>query len=386
VWNNPLLVSPATAEEWKCHSYDVVKLKCGKGDLTAPVYVQAGTNDAVVAMALGAAGLEYFPYHSAPDANPMHVLTGDMDEDAGALSWVGTPVIFEGVVGHMPLAKQQGSHKQDDRGIAQNVGLGKVGSMPEIPMELPPASESELYPTYKYPRYRWGMVIDLAACIGCGACVVACQAENNVMVVGKKLCLNGRILQWLRIERFYANGRVVFLPMLCQQCGQAPCESVCPVYASVHNSEGLNLQVYNRCVGTRYCANNCPYKVRRFNWFTYTVDPPLEKAFNPDVSIRTRGIMEKCTFCIQRIRTREENARLEGRPLREGEVVPACAQSCPTRAILFGDINDPNSELTKRMKNPRGYRIFDVLNTKSSIVYLKRVYHEDAAAITGLEG
>jgi molybdopterin-containing oxidoreductase family iron-sulfur binding subunit len=221
------------------------------------------------------------------------------------------------------------------------------------------------------------MIIDLSLCIGCGACAVACQAENNVSVVGKTQCLRGRQLSWLRIQRFADKGKTVFQPMLCQHCAHSPCETVCPVYASVHNSEGLNVQVYNRCVGTRYCANNCPYKVRRFNWFTYKYPPPLEKQFNPFVSLRTRGIMEKCTFCIQRIREHAEIAKDDGRPLRDGEIVPACAQSCPTRAIRFGDLRNPDSQVAKQYNDPRGYVVLEHLNTRPSILYLKRVVHRD---------
>jgi molybdopterin-containing oxidoreductase family iron-sulfur binding subunit len=382
VWDNPLLISQATAEKWRCRSRDVVRLKCGDRTLEAPVYVQPGTSDAVVAIALGAASPEYAPYHASPSGHPLHCLTGRVDERSGSLAWLGTPVEFAGVVGRASLARLQGGDDQTGRHIAQAVSLDRLHELEGS--EEHKTGITDLYPKHEHPRHDWSMVIDLSLCVGCGNCAVACMAENNVFVVGKKLCAMGRELSWLRIERFLDHGRPVFLPMLCQHCEHAPCETVCPVYAAVHNSEGLNLQVYNRCVGTRYCANNCPYKVRRFDWFTYKVDPPLERQFNPDVYVRTRGIMEKCTFCVHRIREHTGDAKDGKRALRDGEVVPACAQSCPTGAIVFGDLNDPVSRVSKLFNDHRGYRIFEELNTQPSIVYLKRVHQPDATPMKEL--
>jgi molybdopterin-containing oxidoreductase family iron-sulfur binding subunit len=232
-------------------------------------------------------------------------------------------------------------------------------------------------------KIRWGMVIDLDRCTGCGACVTACQAENNVAVVEKSELAKGRLLHWLRIERYwegeFPHVRARFLPMLCQHCGDAPCEPVCPVYASYHNPEGLNGQVYNRCVGTRYCANNCPYDVRVFNFFDPKFPKPLEQQLNPDVTVRSRGVMEKCTFCIQRIRAGKENARAEGRPLRDGEVQPACAQTCPPQAIVFGDLNNPDSQVSRLSRSPRRMRLLEDLGTEPSVVYLKGGGHEHVA-------
>src|SRR5690606_38434065 len=214
----------------------------------------------------------------------------------------------------------------------------------------------------------------------------ACYAENNIPVVGPTEVKKGRELSWLRIERYFGVGRddseaytddatddVRFLPMLCQHCGNAPCEPVCPVYAAYHTPDGLNGQVYNRCVGTRYCANNCPYKVRYFNWWTYDFHEPLNWQLNPDVTVRDKGVMEKCTFCVQRIREAEHTAAREDRPVRDGEVVPACVQTCPTEAFVFGNIQDPNSAVAKAAASARGYRVLEVLNTQSAIVYLKKV-------------
>jgi molybdopterin-containing oxidoreductase family iron-sulfur binding subunit len=223
------------------------------------------------------------------------------------------------------------------------------------------------------------MVLDLDACTGCGACIVACYAENNVPVVGKDRVSDGRIMSWIRLERFFGQGSTTSDPfqidwtlVMCQQCENAPCEPVCPVFAAYHNEEGLNGQVYNRCVGTRYCANNCPYRVRRFNWFEYERPAPEEWQLNPDVTVRTKGVMEKCTFCIQRIVAAKDRARREGRSLADGDVVPACAQSCPTQAIVFGDLNDKNSRVSHLAQNERRYRILEELNTRPAVTYLMR--------------
>jgi molybdopterin-containing oxidoreductase family iron-sulfur binding subunit len=235
------------------------------------------------------------------------------------------------------------------------------------------------------------MAIDLASCIGCQACVVACQAENNVPVVGKDEVLRHRDLQWLRIDRYYADVPgapgdvdVVHQPMLCQHCGNAPCETVCPVVATVHTSEGLNAQVYNRCVGTRYCANNCPYKVRRFNWFDYRRDDPRsELVLNPDVTVRSRGVMEKCSFCVQRVQEAKAEGKRTGRPLRDGDVRTACQQSCPADAIVFGDLADPESAVSRVRADPRRYRVLEDLNVEPSVSYLTKVRHREGGPPPG---
>jgi molybdopterin-containing oxidoreductase family iron-sulfur binding subunit len=220
------------------------------------------------------------------------------------------------------------------------------------------------------------MAVDLDRCTGCSACVIACQAENNVPTVGEEAAGKGRIMHWIRIERYYEgefpNVRVRFQPVLCQQCDNAPCEPVCPTYASYHTSEGLNGQVYNRCIGTRYCANACPYTVRTFNFFNPVWHKPLHLQLNPDVSIRQVGVMEKCTFCVQRIKASEIQAEAEGRELREGEPTPACVQSCAPTALVFGDLNDPESEVSRLARSRRGTKLLNELGTQPKITYLQR--------------
>ena len=228
----------------------------------------------------------------------------------------------------------------------------------------------------EFPIRKWTMVIDLDKCTGCGACVVACHAENNVPIVTEQEVTRGRGQHWIHIERYWESqtphARAYFLPLLCQQCGRAPCEPVCPVYATLHSPrENLNLQVYNRCVGTRYCQNNDPYKVRFFNWFDPVFDEPLNQQLNPDVTVRSAGVMEKCTFYVQRIRRAEEKALVENRPLGDGEATPACVQTCPPSALVFGDLNDPNSRVSKLAAERRKFRLLEHLGTEPSIYYLK---------------
>ncbi len=223
---------------------------------------------------------------------------------------------------------------------------------------------------------KWGMVIDLDRCNGCQVCVTACSMENNIPSVGEDEVAYGRGMHWLRVQRYwegeYPNITVRFIPVMCQQCGRAPCESVCPVFATYHSEpEQLNAQIYNRCIGTRYCANNCPYISRTFNWFDYPQPEPLNYQFNPDVSVRRRGIMEKCTFCIQRIRRTEEDAKAEGRHVADDEIQPACAQACMPNAIVFGDLSDPNSRVSQMARSARAERLLEGLGTDTKVIYLK---------------
>jgi Fe-S-cluster-containing dehydrogenase component len=225
--------------------------------------------------------------------------------------------------------------------------------------------------------YRWGIVIDEDRCTGCAACVIACHAENNIQVVGDDQTSKGRQINWIRVERYwegeYPDVKARFRPVLCQQCANAPCEPVCPVYATYHNPDGLNTQIYNRCVGVRYCANNCPYRVRFFNWFEPSWPEPLTQQLNPGLTVRKKGLIEKCTFCIQRIRDAKETANLEGRRVRDGEVQPACVQTCPPKALVFGDLSDPNSEVSRLAKSNRGYQLLADIGTQPVVIYLKEL-------------
>jgi molybdopterin-containing oxidoreductase family iron-sulfur binding subunit len=295
-----------------------------------------------------------------------------VDANSGGLPWLATRVslVARPLVRAVPRTQTQ--HDQLGRGIAQAVTTELA-----MPLDVHEDPHASFSPVHAHPRHRWGMAIDLDACTGCNACVAACYAENNIPIVGPDQMAHGRHMAWLRLDRFDEPDAdrvdVRFVPMLCQHCDHAPCETVCPTYATYHNEEGLNAQVYNRCVGTRYCANNCPYKVRRFNWLEPSFPEPLHLQLNPDVTVRSKGVMEKCTFCVQRIHEGESLARQEQRSVQDGAITPACAQTCPAQAMVFGDLNDPNSRVSRLAVDPRGYRVFDVLNTRPAITYLKKV-------------
>jgi len=288
---------------------------------------------------------------------------------------------------HYGLASTQGRQVMDGRPLARAASLEDFTKNPHFAQEMgeTPAPGLTLYKPFDYSKVnKWGMAIDLNSCIGCNACVMACVAENNIAVVGKPEVARGRHMHWLRIDNYFEgspeNPRTYYQPVPCMQCENAPCEVVCPVGATVHSTEGLNDMVYNRCVGTRYCSNNCPYKVRRFNFFLYSdyTTPQLKFVRNPDVTVRSRGVMEKCTYCIQRITQGRIHAEEENRKVRDGEILTACQQACPADAIVFGDLNDPNSRVAKWKADERDYGLLADLNTRPRTTYLAAVLNTNS--------
>ena len=375
VWDSWLEIHPETAERLGIAEGDLLTITSPHGTIEASAYFYAGLQRDAVAMPIGLGHSSYGRYAQGRGSNPVHLLSAQPERASGGFSWLSTTVRLARTGTRAPLVTTDGSRQQLGRGIAQAVTAGQHAEPhhAEHPVR-------DMYPEVEYAEYRWGMSIDLSACIGCGACVTACYAENNIPVVGEDMVAQGREMSWLRIERYFEEPQagadapeVRFAPMLCQHCGNAPCEPVCPVYATYHNPEGLNAQIYNRCVGTRYCANNCSYKVRRFNWSEADWPEPLNLQLNPDVTIREPGVMEKCTFCVQRIQAGKDRAKDEDRPVRDGEVTPACAQTCPTQALTFGNLQDPDSRVSQQSHDPRGYKVFEALNTRPAITYLKKV-------------
>jgi molybdopterin-containing oxidoreductase family iron-sulfur binding subunit len=379
-WDGWVEIPADAAKSMGIAQGDVVKVTSPHGTLELPAYISASLHPKTVAIPIGH---RYAPYHvpryvtaTSGATNPMALLGGAAEAGSGGAQFLGVRVSLAKTGARRPLAVLQATHDQDHRELARHVDLGAAREQAlrgkTDAHELP-----SLYPEQHYPGYRWGMAVDVDACLGCGACMVACQAENNVPVVGKAQAAYGRALHWLRIER-WAEGSPshpanMFLPMFCQHCEVAPCEPVCPVFASYRTDEGLNGQVYNRCVGTRYCGNNCPYHVRRFNWYNYEFPVPLDVQLNPDVTVRQLGIMEKCTMCIQRIVAGKDAARDEQRTVRDGDILTACQQTCPTKAITFGNLKDGASEMTRQSHSPRAYHVLDELGTRPSVTYLKKV-------------
>jgi molybdopterin-containing oxidoreductase family iron-sulfur binding subunit len=397
-WDNYACLSPTAAARLDVTDGDVVRLEtAGRPSVELPVLLQPGQHDKVVAVALGygsrmsarfaGVGPEWL------EARPTVGQNGLAGTNAAPLlAWANGDLQASGNVQVIkmerqhPLALTQTHHTITVPGRLAQPGLQRRPCIQEMtPASLArhkaegerhPAHEEDLWPA-DHPETgpRWGMVIDLNACSGCSACVIACQVENNIPVVGKDEVRREREMHWLRLDRYYSGeGEAVDVfhqPMLCHHCGNAPCETVCPVLATVHSAEGLNQQVYNRCVGTRYCANNCPYKVRRFNWFDYPHADALQNlVLNPDVTVRSRGVMEKCTFCVQRIQEAKIEARRQGLEVRDGDIRTACQQSCPAQAIIFGDLNDARSKAAKLQANPRRYQVLAELNVKPSVSYL----------------
>jgi len=401
-WDNYASLSVSRAEQLGVTLGDPVRITAGELSIELPVLIQRGQHDDVVAVALGYGriGTDRFSdvapewWEGKPtiekgqtigvNAAPLLAFLG------GNLRSDVTDVQVEKLGGHVELALTQDHHTleipehlaprgHEVRGAVHTASLETYRGHPADAIHLPHIPEAELWPDdHEKKGYHWGIAVDLSVCNGCSACTISCQAENNVPVVGRDEVLRHREMHWLRVDRYLAgeDGEVTaaYQPMFCQQCDHAPCESVCPVLATVHSDEGLNQQVYNRCVGTRYCANTCPYKARRFNWFDYPREDRLQNhSLNPDVTIRSRGVMEKCTFCAQRIQEAKSEAVRRGVELADGDIQVACQQSCPTRAIVFGDMNDPESEVSKLMDRQRAYGVMAELNVKPSVRYLARI-------------
>ena len=430
-WTSWVEVGPSIAYELGLDTGHILEVTTPAGTAELPVWAHPGMRDDVIAIQLGQGHTALGVYAENRGVNGVKLIGAVADAASGGLvyqqvrarirptgAWRRPPqagleatqherdiaqhldlehareaeaarhVAMLGGAGAVRAAEDQAGGEQaagghgvevhpNDARVTQLHGAGgfRPTEVDASPAAYPPPDTH--YGEYSELQPRWGMAIDLEKCIGCSACITACYAENNIGIVGPELVSNGRILHWIRIERYFEgdgeNLHSMFLPMVCQQCGNAPCEPVCPVYASYHTPDGLNAQVYNRCVGTRYCANNCPYKVRVYNWFSWEWPEPLNWQLNPDVTVREKGVMEKCTFCVQRIREAENHARLEDRRVTDGEITPACAQTCPGEAIVFGNIKDPNSRVARLASSGRGYRVLEHLNTQSAVVYLRKV-------------
>jgi molybdopterin-containing oxidoreductase family iron-sulfur binding subunit len=399
-WDNYACIAPGAAQRLGVEDGEVVRLQSSGGqEFELPAYIQPGQHDQVVAVALG--------YGSKLSARFAKVGPQWIDAlvsvgDNGVVGVNAAPLLrwTDGV-----LKYDSAQVKLSRTGRQRELASTQTHSTLTVPERLKPAGsgprpvvqettlaaflkdphagvqdheeKEDLWPTdHPYHGPRWGMVIDQNACTGCSSCVIACQVENNIPVVGRDEVRRNREMHWLRIDRYYAETEsgqieVAYEPLMCQQCENAPCETVCPVLATVHSEDGLNQQVYNRCIGTRYCANNCPYKARRFNWFNYAHDDQLQNlVLNPDVAVRSRGVMEKCTFCVQRIQEAKIEAKRRGEKVADGTIESACQQSCPAQAIYFGDLNDPNSRVSKTMANPRRYRVLEELNVRPAVGYL----------------
>lgn len=388
-WDNYIAVSPTDAEENDWDTEDLLKLDNG---MELPVYVQPGQAKGVVSIALG-----YGRTHAGKvgdnvgkNAYPLvQMQNGNKHLMASATNLSSTGNTY-------PLALTQTHNTMEGRDIVRETTLNDWKIRPDSGNEIHEYHEKRhvtLYPTPEFPNLHWGLAVNLNSCIGCGACAIACQAENNVAVIGKEEVKKRRIMHWIRIDRYFSedpeNPETYHQPVMCQQCDNAPCENVCPVAATPHSNEGLNMMAYNRCIGTRYCMNNCPYRVRRFNWFEYVnnnnfpynMDNQLGKmVLNPDVVVRSRGVVEKCSFCSQRLQEKKLEAKKEGRKLRDGDVQTACQQACPSDAIVFGNLNDKESKIYKAFENPRNYHLLEELHTLPSVGYLTKVRNKETKA------
>jgi molybdopterin-containing oxidoreductase family iron-sulfur binding subunit len=384
-WENVAAISVSDAEKQGIKAGDLIKLSEG---MVLPALIQTGQAEGTVSIALGYGhtnsgrvctniGVNIYPFISIREGNRVYGLICEKPEKTQKQS---------------QLALTQVHFSMEGRPIARNTVLSEYKKDPASGNEFHKEFESShktLYPEIKYDGFHWGLAIDLNLCVGCNACVIACQAENNIPVVGKEEVIRRRIMHWMRIDRYYSettgDPRVFFQPLACQHCDNAPCENVCPVSATNHSSEGLNQIAYNRCVGTKYCINNCPYKVRRFNWYRYTNNKVFDfntasdlgkMVLNPDVTVRERGVVEKCSFCVQRIQEKKLQAKLENRPIKDSEIKTACMQACPAGAIAFGNLNDENSKVSQLFRDPRCYHLLEELHTLPNTGYLTKICND----------
>ncbi len=375
-WDNYACFSPADAKGAGVREGQFVTLSVGSKSVKVPAHIQPGQADGVIGLAVGYGRSGAGQVADGVGENA-YQLAGWQN---GQVVTANLPVQVQAHQEKEWLASVQEHHTMDGRQIVVEETLNDYIKKPGSTIHHEPPTT--IWAEHQYNGHKWGMAIDLNTCTGCGSCVIACQSENNIPTVGKRNVVSGREMHWIRIDRYYAgepeNPDTVFQPMLCQHCDNAPCETVCPVIATMHSEEGTNDMIYNRCVGTRYCSNNCPYKVRRFNWFSYTdVQKPLNLAMNPEVTVRHRGVMEKCTFCIHRIRQTKARFFAESRTLKDGDIKTACQQACPTLAITFGDLNDPNSAVTQVRKAENRYPVLEELNTRPAVNYLTKVRNAD---------
>ena len=397
-WDNYAAINPKFAEKLGIAELDLVEIKTDKYSVTLPVLLQPGQANGTVSVALGYGREKAGKAGSEVGKNVYPFL-----RLVNATLQISTAASISKASGTYELAQTQTHHTIEGRNIVRETTLKNFLKDPTAGTGHAHVNKYDLWNEYEQPGHNWVMAIDLNACTGCGACIVACNAENNIPVVGRDEVRRRREMHWIRIDRYYAindgdnkvtkedeisklenldNVSVIHQPMMCQHCDHAPCETVCPVLATVHSSEGLNQMAYNRCIGTRYCANNCPYKVRRFNWFNYWNDSRFDNymnneftqlVLNPDVTTRSRGVMEKCSMCVQRIQAGKLSAKLDKRKLKDGDIKVACQQTCPTNAIIFGDGNDPESEVSKALKSERTYYVLEEINVKPGVGYQTKV-------------
>ena len=384
-WDNAVLIGPKMADRLQLKSEDAVELELNGHKVTGAVWVQAGHPDNSVTTFLGYGRRRAGNVGTGQgfDVSPLRSISAPWIASGVKLTRTGEIYKLASTQGYQSMDTPDGGHRPQVR----ETTLEEYRKEPAFAKEDEPAPEMTLYPAvdYKSQPYAWGMTIDLNSCVGCNNCMIACQSENNIAVVGKEQTHIGRHMHWIRVDAYYQgdrdNPRAFFQPVPCMQCENAPCEVVCPVGATNHSTEGLNDMVYNRCIGTRYCSNNCPYKVRRFNFLLFQDwDTEQYKMMrNPDVSVRSRGVMEKCTYCVQRINEKRIDSEREDRKITDGEIVTACQQSCPAGAIVFGNVNDPDSKVSKLKALQRNYSLLGELNTRPRTTYLAEIRNPNPA-------